>query len=108
METIRRGRHSDVPSSSGGKLPKRTLTTAEDNSKESNARNCKVCQHRPLRSSGGEVNVGARWMPWRLVPMKDVVHDEMLRSGVCSRKQPEMSEWGNPPQGTRKGGKWVN
>ena len=35
-------------------------------------------------------------MPGRQVPMKDVVHCEKLRSGVCSRKQPEMSEWGNP------------
>jgi hypothetical protein len=35
-------------------------------------------------------------MPRRLVPTKDVVHDETLRSGVCSRKQPEVSEWGNP------------
>ena len=39
---------------------------------------------------------GIQGMPRRLVPMKDVVHDETLRSGVCSRKQPEMSEWGNP------------
>jgi hypothetical protein len=39
---------------------------------------------------------GIQGMPRRLVPMKDVVHDETLRSGVCSRKQPGMSEWGNP------------
>ena len=39
---------------------------------------------------------GMQGMPRRLVPKKDVVHSEMLRSGVCSRKQPEMSEWGNP------------
>jgi hypothetical protein len=50
-------------------------------------------------------------MPWRQVPMKDVVHCEKLRSGVCSRKQPEMSEWGNPVARTaitREGGKWAN
>ena len=35
-------------------------------------------------------------MPWRQVPMKDVVHYEKLWSGVCSREQPEVSEWGNP------------
>ena len=29
---------------------------------------------------------GIRWMPWRQVPTKDVVHCEKLRRGVCSRK----------------------
>ena len=29
---------------------------------------------------------GIRWMPWRQVPKKDVVHCEKLRRGVCSRK----------------------
>ncbi len=38
-------------------------------------------------------------MPWRQVPMKDVVHYEKLRAGVCSRYEPEMSEWGNPRGG---------
>ena len=35
-------------------------------------------------------------MPWRVVPKKDVVHDETLRRGVCTRDKPEVSEWGNP------------
>jgi hypothetical protein len=51
-------------------------------------------------------------MPWRLVPKKDVVHCEKRRSGVCSRKQPTMSEWGNPvvgrPSSLKGEGKWVN
>ncbi len=43
-----------------------------------------------------EESKGTRGMPWRLVPKKDVVHCEKLWSGVCTREQPEMSEWGNP------------
>ena len=39
---------------------------------------------------------GVQGMPWRQVPMKGVVHCDKLRSGVCSREQPEISEWGNP------------
>jgi hypothetical protein len=48
-------------------------------------------------------------MPRRRVPMKDVVHNEKHWSGVCIRKQPMMSEWGNPydevihPQGRAVG-----
>jgi hypothetical protein len=38
-------------------------------------------------------------MPRRVVPMKDAVHCEKLRSGVCNRDEPEMSEWGNPHRG---------
>jgi hypothetical protein len=35
-------------------------------------------------------------MPGRQVPKKDVVHCEKPWSGVYSREQPGMSEWGNP------------
>ena len=38
-------------------------------------------------------------MPGRHLPMKDVVHYEKLWSGVCSRDEPEISEWGNPADG---------
>lgn len=46
-----------------------------------------------------EATKGIRWMPGCLLPRKDVVHCEKFRSGVCSRDEPEMSEWGNPPEG---------
>jgi hypothetical protein len=36
-------------------------------------------------------------MPWRQVPMKDVVHCDKLRGVVCKPLDPEISEWGNPP-----------
>lgn len=44
----------------------------------------------------GQAQVGTQGMPGRSVPRKDVVHDATLRSGVCSRQQPKVSEWGNP------------
>ena len=30
------------------------------------------------------------------MPKKDVIHCDKCRSGVCSRYEPTISEWGNP------------
>lgn len=43
-------------------------------------------------------------MPRRQAPTKDAVHCEKLRSGVCTRDEPEVSEWGNPPWGMPRHG----
>ena len=56
---------------------------------------------------------GVQGMPWRQVPKKGVVHCDKLRSGVCSREQPEISEWGNPTgviprHPAEQEGNWVN
>ena len=52
--------------------------------------------HREGLLTKNTANKGIQGMPRRLVPTKDVVHDETLRRGVCTRDKPEVSEWGNP------------
>ena len=38
-----------------------------------------------LRITWSKASKGIRWMPWRQVPKKDVVHCEKLRRAVCRR-----------------------
>ena len=60
-----------------------------------------LCEHSSAFTAcspyhGDKGSKGARGMPWRQVPKKDVVHCDKHWSVVCRREQPVISEWGNP------------